>query len=147
MTVTDEFQPEVAAIIREELNVKEVRTGTEFSLDTDVTEDLRMEGMARDAVRCIQDRRKRSGLNIEDRIVLFYEAQEEWRQVFERFGGYIAAETLALEVRRERPDGLEGASCSVPRTALSSGCACNRRASPSVGIAFEWTCTPTHSLL
>ena len=111
VTVRDEFQPEVAAIIREELNVKDVRTGDEFSLDTEVTEELRMEGMARDAVRCIQDRRKRSGLNIEDRIVLFYEAQEEWRRVFDRFGGYIAAETLALELRGERPDGLEGTAC------------------------------------
>jgi isoleucyl-tRNA synthetase len=111
MTVTDEFQPDVAAIIREELNVKELRVGSGFSLDTEVTEDLRMEGMARDAVRCIQDRRKRSGLNIEDRIVLFYEAQDEWARVFERFGGTIAAETLALEIRPERPDGLEGAVC------------------------------------
>src|SRR5207237_2651444 len=111
VTVTDELQPEVAAIVRDELNVKEVRTGAEFSLDTEVTPDLKMEGMARGAVRCIQDRRKRSGLNIEDRIVLFYEAREEWRQVFERFGGYIAAETLALEIRGERPDGLEGGTC------------------------------------
>ena len=102
---------DVATLVREELNVKEVVTGTEFSLDLEVTQELRMEGMARDAVRCIQDSRKREGFNIEDRIVLFYEAREDWLQVFERFGGYIAAETLAVDVRRERPDGLEGASC------------------------------------
>jgi isoleucyl-tRNA synthetase len=111
VTVTHEFQAEVAAIIREELNVKEVRTASEFSLDVEVTEELRMEGMAREAVRCIQDRRKRSALNIEDRIVLFYEARDDWRRVFERFGDYIAAETLAREMRAERPDGLEGAAC------------------------------------
>jgi isoleucyl-tRNA synthetase len=111
VTLTHEFQPEVAAIIREELNVKEVRTGGEFSLDTEVTEELRTEGRARDAVRCIQDLRKRSGLNIEDRVVLFYEAGDDWRQVFERFGEYIAAETLAREVLAERPDGMEGAAC------------------------------------
>ena len=94
-----------------EIMAWEVRTGIEFSLDTDVTEDLRMEGMARDAVRCIQDRRKRSGLNIEDRIVLFYEPSGDWPRVFERFGDYIAAETLAREIRAERPDELEGAHC------------------------------------
>src|SRR5438105_6380570 len=99
VTVTDELQPEVAAIVRDELNVKEVRTGSEFSLDTEVTEELRMEGMARDAVRCIQDRRKQSGLNIEDRIVLFFEARGDWSRVFERFGDYIAGETLAREMR------------------------------------------------
>jgi len=111
VTVPHEFQPKVSAIIREELNVKTVLTGSEFSLDTEVTEALRIEGMARDAVRCVQDRRKRSGLNIEDRIELFYEASGDWRQVFERFGDYIAAETLALEIRPERPEGLEGAAC------------------------------------
>jgi isoleucyl-tRNA synthetase len=111
VTLTNDFQPDVAAIVREELNVKEVRTGGEFSLDTEVTEELRREGRARDAVRCIQDHRKRSGLNVEDRIVLFYEARDDWRQVFERFGEYIAAETLAREVRAERPEGLEGATC------------------------------------
>jgi isoleucyl-tRNA synthetase len=111
VTLTHGFQPEVAAIVREELNVKEVRTGGEFSLDTELTDELRREGRARDAVRCIQDHRKRSGLNVEDRIVLFYEARDDWRQVFERFGEYIAAETLAREVRAERPEGVEGAAC------------------------------------
>ena len=111
MTVTREFQADVAALIREELNVKELVTGTEFSLDLEVTEDLRMEGMARGAVRCIQDRRKREEFNIEDRIVLFYDGRDDWRRVVERFGEYIAAETLAREVRAERPDGLEGADC------------------------------------
>jgi isoleucyl-tRNA synthetase len=111
VTLEHAFQPEVAAIIGDELNVKEVRTGGRFALDTEVTEDLRMEGMARDAVRCIQDRRKRSGLKIDDRIDLYYDGGEDWRQVFERFGATIAAETLATDVRAGRPPDLEGAAC------------------------------------
>ena len=43
--------------------------------------------------------------------MLFYDGHEEWRRVFERFGEYVAAETLAREVRAQRPDGLEGAVC------------------------------------
>ena len=110
LTLTREFQPEVATIIRDELNVKELRVGDELALDTTITEELRHEGLAREAVRLIQERRKRSGLNIEDRIVLFVEADPDWASVFERFGGTIAAETLAVEVRMERPPDLEGAT-------------------------------------
>jgi isoleucyl-tRNA synthetase len=110
MTVTRQFQPEVAAIVRDELNVKDLRTGDRFELDTTVTEELRLEGMARDAVRFVQERRKRAGLNIEDRIVLFYEADGDWARAMERFGAYIAAETLAVDVRRERPAEVEGAA-------------------------------------
>jgi isoleucyl-tRNA synthetase len=108
VTLTREFQPEVAAIIRDELNVKEVRTGPAFALDTTVTEELRLEGLAREAVRAIQDERKRAGLQIEDRIVLFAEASGQWARALERHGDYVAGETLAREVRKERPAGMPG---------------------------------------
>jgi isoleucyl-tRNA synthetase len=110
LALTREFQPEVAAIVRDELNVKELRLGDQLELDTTITDELRLEGMARDAVRLIQEQRKRSGLNIEDRIVLSVEANQGWARVFERFGDTIAAETLAVEVRMERPADLEGAT-------------------------------------
>jgi isoleucyl-tRNA synthetase len=108
VTVTREFQPELANIVREELNVKELRTGDQFALDTTITEELRLEGLARDLVRLVQEQRKRTGLNIEDRIVLYYEAGGDWARVLERFGAYIAAETLAVELRAERPADVEG---------------------------------------
>jgi isoleucyl-tRNA synthetase len=98
----------VAAIIKDELNVKEVRSGPDFELDTVITRELRLEGLARDAVRAIQDERKRAGLSIEDRIVLHVEALGDWADVLDRFGTYIAAETLAVEVRRDRPEGMPG---------------------------------------
>jgi isoleucyl-tRNA synthetase len=98
----------VAAIVRDELNVKELRLGGELALDTTITEELRLEGMARDAVRMVQDLRKRSGLQIEDRIRLRYDGGEDWARAFERFGGTIAAETLAVEVEVGRADGLDG---------------------------------------
>jgi hypothetical protein len=90
--------------------VKELRTGDPFELDTTVTEELRLEGLARDAVRFIQEQRKRVGLNIEDRIVLFYQADGEWARAMERFGAYVAAETLAVDLRRERPADVDGAA-------------------------------------
>ncbi|HKF77958.1 MAG TPA: isoleucine--tRNA ligase [Candidatus Dormibacteraeota bacterium] len=106
LTITRELLPEVAAIVRDELNVKELRVGGELALDTTITDELRLEGMARDAVRLVQDLRKRSGLQIEDRIRLWHEGGEEWARVFERFGALLAAETLAVEVHRGRSGEL-----------------------------------------
>jgi len=107
-TVTRELVPEVAAIVRDELNVKELRLGEEQALDTTITEELRIEGMARDAVRLVQELRKRSGLQVEDRIRLRYDGGPEWQRVFERHGDTIAAETLAVEVREGRAEDLDG---------------------------------------
>jgi isoleucyl-tRNA synthetase len=107
-TVTRELLPEVAAIVRDELNVKELRLGDELALDTTITDELRVEGMARDAVRMVQELRKRSGLQVEDRIHLRYDGGPEWERVFERFGDTIAAETLAVEVRAGHAGDLDG---------------------------------------
>ncbi len=43
-------------------------------LDTTVTDELRLEGWAREVIRGIQDLRKKADYQVDDRIVLFYEA-------------------------------------------------------------------------
>ncbi|MDR0357957.1 MAG: DUF5915 domain-containing protein, partial [bacterium] len=110
VTLTRPFRPEVRAIVQDELNVKEVHTGPEFALDTELDEELRLEGMARDAVRWVQELRKRSGLRIEDRIVLLVQPEGPWTDVFDRHREYVAGETLAVDVRFERPHDVEGVS-------------------------------------
>jgi len=107
LTVTRELLPEVAAIVRDELNVKELRLGAELALDTTITEELRLEGMARDAVRMVQDLRKRSGLRIEDRIRLRYDGSPDWMEAFARYGDTIGAETLAVEMVAGRTPDLD----------------------------------------
>ena len=108
VTLPATFRPELAAIIRDELNVKEVLSGSELRLDTEIGEELRLEGLARDLIRRVQELRKRSGLQIEDRIVLFVSGASEWPRVMSRFGRTVAAETLALDVVDERPADLAG---------------------------------------
>jgi isoleucyl-tRNA synthetase len=108
LTLDRELQPDVAAIVRDELNVKVLRLGDEVRLDTTITDELRLEGMARDAVRMIQDLRRRSGLNIEDRILLWYDGSADWNRAFEHFGEYVAAETLAVQLSRGRASDLHG---------------------------------------
>src|SRR3989441_5789449 len=65
----DPLPEDVAAIVREELNVKSITFGApEVKLDTVIGEELKLEGLAREVVRVIQDRRQKLGLNVEGRI-------------------------------------------------------------------------------
>ncbi|HET7419344.1 MAG TPA: isoleucine--tRNA ligase [Candidatus Dormibacteraeota bacterium] len=100
---------EIAAIVRDELNVKSVSFGAaEVSLDTVITEDLKLEGLAREIVRLIQDRRKKLGLNVEDRIDTRYDADGLTVRAIERHGDYIKGETLSSTLEPGRDGGFDG---------------------------------------
>ena len=70
MVVTQQLAPEFAQIVKEELNVKEVRVGDALSLDTTITDELRLEGLLRELVRQTNALRKEQQLTLNDRIVL-----------------------------------------------------------------------------
>jgi isoleucyl-tRNA synthetase len=59
--------------LKEELNVKEISWVDQetVTLDTQLTEELLAEGLSREFVRVVQSLRKRTKLNVTDRIVLF----------------------------------------------------------------------------
>jgi isoleucyl-tRNA synthetase len=103
---TIEVLPEEAEVrmrAREGLAVAE-GAGIVVGIDTELTPELVQAGLARDIVRHVQDARKNAGLEIEDRISLTYQAGEAMGEVFEAQGEYIAAETLANEIRSAVPD-------------------------------------------
>jgi isoleucyl-tRNA synthetase len=68
------------------------------ALDTTLTHELILEGMARDFVRGVQDLRKQAGLQIEDTIRLVYSATGEEAEAIQSHADYIKAETLAAEL-------------------------------------------------
>ncbi|HEY8798597.1 MAG TPA: isoleucine--tRNA ligase [Candidatus Dormibacteraeota bacterium] len=105
----DPLPEEIAAIVREELNVKQLIFGApEVKLDTEITEGLRLEGLAREVVRVIQDRRKKLGFNVEDRIHTRYEADGMLVRAIEKHGDYIKNETLSVTLEPGRADGFDG---------------------------------------
>jgi isoleucyl-tRNA synthetase len=67
-------------------------------LDTTVTPELQAEGLARDLVRAVQQARRDAGLHVSDRIRLTLELPDALRGQLAPFEGYVAAETLAVEV-------------------------------------------------
>ncbi|HUU83578.1 MAG TPA: isoleucine--tRNA ligase [Phycisphaerae bacterium] len=84
--------------------------GTVVLLDRRITEELKQEGVARDIVRFVQVTRKEAGLELEDRIVLSLRTESDLlRAAIARCGDYIAAETLATEVRDSDVDNPAGA--------------------------------------
>ncbi len=88
-----------AAILTEELNVKEVLDGDEVAIDINLTEELKREGFARELIRHIQSLRKKAGLNVDDRINLALNGSgDEFRGTFESFSELIASETLAENI-------------------------------------------------
>jgi isoleucyl-tRNA synthetase len=103
------LKPELESILLEELNIKAARyqgEGGGLTLDTEISPELKLEGLARDLVRKIQELRKQSGFAVEDRIRLFYDGDGILAEALERWRDYIATETLALAVARgAAPDG------------------------------------------
>jgi isoleucyl-tRNA synthetase len=74
-------------------------TATGFVLlDTAITPELAAEGLARDAVRHIQQARKDAGLDVSDRILLNLMADSESLSALRSHQQFIAAETLAVEL-------------------------------------------------
>jgi isoleucyl-tRNA synthetase len=69
--------------------------GTQLLLDGRITPALAAEGMAREVIRHVQNRRKEAGLQAEDRIVLRLVAEGELAAAIETHWTYIAGETLA----------------------------------------------------
>ena len=75
------------------------------ALDITLTDDLRNEGMARELVNRIQNIRKKSGLEITDRIRVQIEPNEAATKAVEAFGDYIARQVLADEIKLESNEG------------------------------------------
>jgi isoleucyl-tRNA synthetase len=81
--------------------------GTFMALDTTVTPELMLEGIARDFNRLVQDQRKALDLNISDRITIKYSASPRIAEAITAHETYLRSELLAerLEV---------GADASAP---------------------------------
>jgi isoleucyl-tRNA synthetase len=103
VTINSKIQDELLEIIKDELNVKKVltdeATGEEVSLNTEITEELKIEGQAREIIRFVQEMRKEAGYEVDNRIKIGYAGMSE---VFEKLADMIAKETLADSIEKEK---------------------------------------------
>jgi isoleucyl-tRNA synthetase len=103
---TVELAPE-EVLVREEpgegLAVASER-GATVAVDTVLTPELRMEGLAREVVRRVQNLRKEAGFNLDDRIFTTYETEGELGEAIEAWQPFIAAETLSVSLQAGPPE-------------------------------------------
>jgi isoleucyl-tRNA synthetase len=69
-----------------------------IDLDTNLTQELINEGLAREVVNRIQRSRKDLNFNVEDRIQLIVETQDTMKDIIETFADYIKSETLTTKI-------------------------------------------------
>ncbi|KKP39778.1 MAG: isoleucyl-tRNA synthetase, isoleucyl-tRNA synthetase [Candidatus Peregrinibacteria bacterium GW2011_GWC2_33_13] len=74
--------------------------GLVVALDTNITEILKKEGIARDIIRYTQELRKEADYNVDDRIYLYLESKD-LQNVISEFAEFIMKETLALEIQQK----------------------------------------------
>jgi isoleucyl-tRNA synthetase len=77
--------------------------GETVALDLEITPELRRAGLVREAVRLVQDARKSSGLEVSDRIELWWAAEGELAQALAEGGGRLGEEVLAVSVLQGAP--------------------------------------------
>ena len=77
--------------VADKINISE-----NVTVDTNLTDELKAEGIARELIRHIQSARKKANFNVEDRIKLRLEsASPDTTEAIERFRDTIYSETLA----------------------------------------------------
>ena len=78
-------------------------------LDTTVTPELAAEGLARDAIRAIQQERKNAGLDVSDRISTTVEADPVATEALREHQDMVCAETLSISLELTELSGTEDA--------------------------------------
>ena len=84
-----------------------VPTGGFVLLDTQTTPELEAEGMARDAIRVVQEARKNADLDVSDRIVLALNVSPENAEALQSHTELIAGETLAIALAVHATGGMD----------------------------------------
>ena len=94
-----------------------------LALNTELTDELVAEGMARDIVRHVQQLRKDADLEMDARIRLRFDTDDEAvAAAVDTWAGYIKSETLALDVARgllDEPDRVAKVGGSEIRLAIA----------------------------
>ena len=102
------ISPDDVEILKEEIEgwVVESEGGTTVAVNTELTEDLIAEGLAREFVNRIQNMRKDAGFEVTDKIKVLYTGTNKLTNAIKVFTNYISTETLAEKL--ENTDNLNG---------------------------------------
>ena len=115
-----EITPDDVEIIHDDIEGWLVASddGITVALDTELDDELRNEGLAREFVSRIQKMRKDAGLEVTDRIALRYETSGALADALAHERDYVMSEILAVDLLEEGAEDTEtieidGESCAV----------------------------------
>jgi isoleucyl-tRNA synthetase len=98
LSIPQQLSQEFLDIIADEVNVKKIEVRDKFELDTNITPELKQEGIARDIIRAIQDARKEAGLQPKDFVVLHISVDDSTKEVIENMKEIITKPTGVKEI-------------------------------------------------
>jgi isoleucyl-tRNA synthetase len=78
-----------------------------IALDTELSEELMIEGLAREIINKINSMRREQGLAVTDRIRIIMETSDRVQTCFKEYGDYIQNEVLAVSVNFASTTGTE----------------------------------------
>lgn len=96
-----------ALIIKEEVNIKDYQGTETFSLDTEITGELKQEGYYRELVRALQDMRKKIGLTPSDVVNISFDTDKSGRELIEKFETDMKKTVLVSKIESKENDGEE----------------------------------------
>ena len=91
------------------------------ALDTELNEELIEEGLAREFVNRVQNMRKDAGLEVTDRIKIYYRSTDRLTKALVRLSAYVRQETLATELSNTPPETLILAEAELNGESASLG--------------------------
>jgi len=96
--------------------------GLVVALDTTITPELELEGLAREVVRRVQELRKQADYALTDRIEVEYRAEGKLREALTEYGSVIADEVLADHLKAaEMPAGDTSLQDEIDGCAVTLG--------------------------
>ncbi|MFA7216601.1 MAG: class I tRNA ligase family protein [Candidatus Paceibacterota bacterium] len=111
LIVEDNLSEEFFNIIADEVNVKKVspspspsQENFEMFLDTNITDDLFEEGLAREIIREIQDLRKKENFDPNQKVKIKLLSDKKTKNIFDKYLEMISKVTLVSEVEYEESD-------------------------------------------
>lgn len=90
---------ELLALVRDEVNVKEITFGGKLVLDTTITPELREEGELREAIRAIQELRKEKGLKPGELAILSTSSKVSETGLVKKFEAEIKKTASLSEIK------------------------------------------------
>jgi len=113
-------------LVAKELNVKKVEhlgkaADLQVEFDFNLTPELIEEGLVRELVRQIQDLRKQSGCGFDQRVKVYYQAEERVESLIEKHSQELEGETLSDLIVSKKAEGLAQKTFEVGESSVWIG--------------------------